>query len=73
MFADNFRPQYIRFSADILGDTEHGLSGAKIVEATSAYAVEYSANIPHASTCFKAPNKRPALYENLMRFTPEQQ
>ncbi len=73
MFGDVVPPQFIRFAADILGDTEHGLSGAKIVEATSAYAVEYDVNIPHASTRFKAPNKRTALYENLKRFTPEQQ
>ena len=49
------------------------LSGAKIGEATSAYAVECDVKIPNASTWFKASNKRMALYENLMRFAPEQQ
>ena len=72
MFADKFPRQYIRFAADMPDGPENGLSGAKFVEATSAYAVEYDAYIPHASTCFKAPNKRAALSENLMRFTPEQ-
>lgn len=73
MFGEVIPPQFIRFAADILGDTEHGLSGAKIVESTSAYAVEYDLNIPHTSTRFEAQNKRTALYENLMRFAPEQQ
>ncbi len=36
MFGDVIPPQFIRFAADIPGDTEHGPSGAKIVEATSA-------------------------------------
>lgn len=73
MFGDTIPPQFIRFAADILGDTERGLSGAKIVESASAYAVEYDVNIPHPSTPIQAGNKRTALYENLMRFEPEQQ
>ena len=73
MFGDIIPPQFIRFAADILGDTEHGLSGSKIVETTTAYAVEYDINIPHPTYPFEAWNKRTALYENLMRFDPEQQ
>lgn len=48
MFGDVITPQFIRFAADFLGDTERGLSGAKIIEAMSAYAVEFDVNIPRA-------------------------
>ena len=37
MFGDIIPPQFIRFAADILGDTEDGLSGGKIVNSTTAY------------------------------------
>jgi hypothetical protein len=66
-------PNFIQYAADILGDTSSGLSGANIVRATAAYAVQYDVNIPHPTYPFEAWNKRTALYENLMAFSPEQQ
>jgi len=56
-----------------LGDTDSGLSGTKIIEATSAYAVEFNQNIPHTRMSANIGNKRTALYDNLLAFTPAQQ
>lgn len=53
--------------------TDNGLTGGKLVEITSAYAVDFSTDIPHARYPFIAPNKRTALLENLMCFAPKQQ
>lgn len=73
MFNDAISPAFIQYAADILGDTSSGLSGPEIVKATAGYAVEYHVNIPHPAYPFEARNKRTALYENLMAFSPEQQ
>lgn len=59
---------FLSLAADILADTSRGLSGNEVVKAFSAYAVEYSINIPHATYPFEAPNKRTALLENLQAF-----
>ena len=73
MFDEKIPAQFVQYVADILGDTSDGLSGANIVRATAAYAVEYDVNIPHPGYPFEAPNKRTALYENLMAFSGPQQ
>ncbi len=73
MFDEKIPAHFVQYAADILGDTSGGLSGANIVRATAAYAVEYDVNIPHPSYPFEAPNKRTALYENLMAFSGPQQ
>ena len=73
MFDGKIPAQFVQFAADILGDTSSGLTGSDIVKATAAYAVEYDVNIPHPSCPFQAPNKRTALYENLMAFSGPQQ
>jgi hypothetical protein len=62
----------MQYAADILGDTNKGLSGPDIVKATAAFAVEYDVNIPHPTYPFVAGNKRTALYENLVAFSPQQ-
>ncbi len=63
---------FVQYTADILADTNSGLSGSVVVRETAAYAVEYAVDIPHASYPFDAPNKRTALYDNLMAFRPAQ-
>jgi hypothetical protein len=73
MFNDDIPATFIQYAADILGDTNSGLSGSNIVRATAAYAVEYDVDLPHSTYPFEAPNKRTALYENLMAFSPKQQ
>ena len=54
---------FIQYAADILADTAKGLSGANIVRATAAYAVEYDVNLPHPTYPFEAGNKRTVLYK----------
>ncbi|PXX44019.1 hypothetical protein [Undibacterium pigrum] len=53
--------------------TNNGLTGPKLVEITSSYAVDYSIDIPHARYPFDSPNKRTALLDNLLCFSPKQQ
>ena len=68
---------FIRKASDIIGETNTGLSGSKIVEYLSDYAYKYNVNIPYPTVdsmkekCCK--NKRTALYENLSSFNEEQQ
>jgi hypothetical protein len=64
---------FLLYASDILGDTTKGLSGSNIVRSLAAYAVEYDVMLPHAAYPFEAGNKRTALYENLMKFSPPQQ
>lgn len=66
---------FINFSADVVGSTDTGLSGSKIAEYCSAYAIDYNVSIPYPNYPFPSdlPNKRTALKENLKAFTPEQQ
>lgn len=66
-------PTFIQYAADILADTNSGLSGSAIVRETANYAEEYHVNIPHPIYPYDAANKRTALYENLKVFSPEQQ
>ncbi|MBI3249424.1 MAG: hypothetical protein HYZ50_23220 [Deltaproteobacteria bacterium] len=66
-------PTFIQYAADILADTSEGLSGANIVHTTAAYAVEYDVHLPHPTYPFDAGNKRTALYQNLIAFSPSQQ
>jgi hypothetical protein len=62
---------FLSFAATEL--TNNGLSGPKLVELTSAYAADFSVDIPHARYPFDCPNKRTALLDNLLRFAPKQQ
>ncbi|MDS4010471.1 MAG: hypothetical protein RKK15_03660 [Defluviicoccus sp.] len=71
-FNEDLPATFVQHAADILGDTTAGLSGAQIVRVTAAYAVEYSVHLPHPTYPFQAANKRTALYENVMAFTPSQ-
>jgi|TARA_A100000171_G_scaffold11625_1_gene9515 hypothetical protein len=64
---------FIQYAVDILADTNSGLSGPNLVRATSAYAVEYEVQVPHPTYPFDAPNKRTALFQNLMSFSGPQQ
>jgi hypothetical protein len=66
---------FIKYAADILGDIQNGLSGSKIAEYCSAYAINFNLEIPYPEYPFPAeiPNKRTALRENLKAFRPEQQ
>jgi hypothetical protein len=73
MFEDKIPATFIQHAADILADTNSGLSGSDIVKATVSYAVECEIQLPHPRYPFEAANKRTALYENLMAFGPTEQ
>lgn len=66
---------FISHAADVLGETNQGLSGSKIIEHCSAYAVDFNVEIPHPKYPFSSDlgNKRTALKNNLSVFSPEQQ
>ncbi len=67
--------EFIQHSADIIGDTNLGLSTAQICKLCSAYAVDFGVSIPYP----KVPpmgtydNKRTLLFDNLVKFSPQQQ
>ncbi len=66
---------FITKACAILGDTNSGLSGSKIVDHLCGYAADFGVDIPYTGYPFPntVPNKRAALKKNLLRFSPEQQ
>lgn len=64
---------FLTHAADILGDTEYGLSGGNIAKACTAYAIDFHVDIPYSFSVAGAPNKRTALLDNIRRFDPSQQ
>ncbi len=78
MEVDKIDDSFISYAADILGDTKNGLSGAQIVKYCNSYAVDFDVKIPITSSYFGkfgsiVPNKRTALYKNLLKFNGNQQ
>ncbi|QEG43548.1 hypothetical protein UC8_55990 [Roseimaritima ulvae] len=64
----NIPPSFLSHATSILGDTEEGLTGPKIVKLCNAWASKHDIDTPHASYPFDAPNKRTALFENVAAF-----
>lgn len=64
---------FLSYAADILGDTNKGLPGGAISKSFTAYAVDFDTDIPYGISVSGAPNKRTALFDNLMQFSSEQQ
>lgn len=72
---------FIQQAAEVLGDTNHGLTGSMIGKLLRDYAYQYSRDIPYTLTDNKlkkkngeeARNKRTALEENLKVFSPQEQ
>lgn len=68
---------FILNATNILGDTNTGLTSSQIVDLCSAYAIDFSVDIPYSSLPFptdgSVPNKRTALKKNIEVFSPEQQ
>ncbi|MBS1816945.1 MAG: hypothetical protein JSU08_03360 [Acidobacteria bacterium] len=60
---------FVNHAADVLADTNNGLTGAQIIKVTSGYALEHDVRVPHPTVPFEAPNKRTALADNLMAFS----
>jgi len=71
----NILSTFIKQASTILGDTNTGLSGSKIAEIMSSYAYDLNVEIPYRSYPFPKdlPNKRTALYKNLLTFSSTQQ
>lgn len=64
---------FLTHACDVLAETNHGLSGMKIVEYCNGYALDFNRKIPYDSYPFDAPNKRTALRENLKAFEDAEQ
>ena len=71
-FEDDLPTPFVAHAAEVLGDTTAGLTGVQIVRLMRGYAAEYGKEIPHAVSPNDAPNKRTALYENLLPFSGPQ-
>jgi len=63
---------FVNHAADVLADTNLGLTGAEIVRSCAAFAIEMNVSIPHPVYPFEAQNKRTALAQNLMAFSEPQ-
>ena len=70
---DTLDNSFLIFSANILANTNQGLSGSKIVEYFNGYAIDYGKNIPFDEYPFDAPNKRTAFVENIKCFNSKEQ
>ncbi|SFI43030.1 hypothetical protein SAMN05192551_1223 [Tindallia magadiensis] len=64
---------FITYASNILGETDEGLSGSKIVEYCTPFAVKYNIELPYPSYPFPkgTPNKRTALCKNILAFSKE--
>jgi hypothetical protein len=71
----NIPSVFIMQASNILGNTNTGLSGSKIAEIMSSYAYDLDVKIPYPAYPFPKdlPNKRTALYKNLLAFPATQQ
>lgn len=71
---DEMSPTFVSYAADVIADTTKGLSGPQFVKVTTAYSAQWDVPVPHPTYPFESsvPNKRTALYENLIAFTPAQ-
>lgn len=78
MCSDKIDDVFLRHAADILADTNTGLTGSEIIKFCNSYAIDFNVNIPITSSNFGSfgsvvPNKRTALYKNLVAFNACQQ
>lgn len=64
---------FLSKAADLLADTNSGLSGPNIVRSINAYSDQWAVRVPHPSYPFEAGNKRTALLDSLKAFSPAQQ
>lgn len=66
---------FLTYACGILADTNKGLSGSKIVEYCSSYAIEFMRDIPQSEYPFnpRTINKRSALKQNLLQFSAREQ
>ncbi len=72
--ADQLSAAFVSYASNILADTNLGLSGPQVEKVTAHYSVEWDVPIPYQTYPFhkSVPNKRTALYQNLMAFSEPQ-
>lgn len=73
MFEAGIPTTFLSKAADLLADTNSGLSGPNIVRAINAYGDQWGVRVPHPTYPFEAGNKRTALLDSLKVFSPAQQ
>jgi len=75
MKSDGLDDAFLTYACGILADTNSGLSGNKIVEFCSAYALDFGRVIPQSSYPFnpRTLNKRSAMKQNLNEFSSAEQ
>lgn len=67
-------PEFLTHAANVLADTNKGLSCSEICKHCSEYASRYGISIPYPNTDIKGfPKKSVALRKNLEKFSIEQQ
>ncbi|MBI4262104.1 hypothetical protein HY624_01100 [Candidatus Uhrbacteria bacterium] len=65
---------FLQKVAQVLGDTNSGLTGSKIVDAFNDYAERWNVGVPHPEyPGWEVKSKRQAIYESLRAFSPQQQ
>jgi hypothetical protein len=58
----------------VLGDTSNGLTTQEVIDKMASYAFEFDVEIPIFDTkTSKSKNKRTILFEDLSKFTSEEQ
>ncbi len=70
------KASFLQYASDILASTNSTLSWGKLVKYFNAQSVDFNVDIPYTSLTFPSSglaNKRTGFYENLVRFSPEQQ
>ena len=75
MKTDGLDDVFLTYACGILADTNSGLSGSKIVEYCSGYALDFGRSIPQSNYpfCPRTTNKRTALKQNLNEFSASEQ
>ena len=65
----------INYYADVLVQTEYGLTWTQIAKFFRRKSAEYHVNVPHVNTIFPShlPNRRIGFIQNLRVFSPQQQ
>ena len=74
MFSEKeISPSFLTYACEVIANTDNGLTGSEIVKISTQFSTKYDVDIPHYKYPFDCPNKRTALFENLVKFSPKQQ
>ena len=73
MFDSALPITFLSKAADLLGDTNSGLSGPQIVRTINAYGDQWGIRVPHPKYPYEASSKRVALLDSFQAFSAAQQ